>query len=398
MKKKLTIVLIVFIILFDTLVPNFIYAVDLGNFKDIMENFSQESAESILEKGEVTVTPSNGRGRLESIVPKPEDLLSVFTIDAICVTSLLSVKCVNIILTTIIYITQDSSKGLAEGILFNIDSEFTIEDLVLGKYTLFDINFFKNVDENSTNIVDTVKENVAIWYYTLRNIAIVISLLVLIYIGIRMAISTLATDKAKYKKMLTSWVVSFILLFIMQYIVIALVEIQEMILLIFRKLLESGETLHANGFEEVIIQETLLSYGSAKGWNKVPFVILYGMLVYYQVKFFLMYFKRFLSVGFLIIISPLVTITYSIDKVGDGRAQAYNAWFKQLFFSVFIQIVHAIIYIVFIYSAAEIARQIPLLGIIFLMALSRAEKVIKNTFSMKGKGFAEEKPLKPFKG
>lgn len=79
-----------------------------------------------------------------------------------------------------------------------------------------------------------------------------------------------------------------------------------------------------------------------------------------------MYFKRFLSVGFLIIISPLITITYSIDKAGDGKAQAFGTWLREMVFNIFIQIIHAVIYIVFIFSAAEIAKQIPLLGILFL--------------------------------
>ena len=64
---------------------------------------------------------------------------------------------------------------------------------------LVNINFF-DTSENAT--VTTFRNNVAIWYYGLRNLAIVILLGILIYVGIRMAISTVATDEAKYKKML----------------------------------------------------------------------------------------------------------------------------------------------------------------------------------------------------
>lgn len=121
------------------------------------------------------------------------------------------------------------------------------------------------------------------------------------------------------------------------------------------------------------------------------------MLVYYQVKFFIVYFKRLLEVGFLISISPLVTITYPIDKVGDERAQAYKAWLTRIIYNIFIQLIHAIVYVVFIFSAAEIAKTVPIVGILFLTTLSRTEKIIKTTFGLKGKGFSDEKLLDKLK-
>ncbi len=121
------------------------------------------------------------------------------------------------------------------------------------------------------------------------------------------------------------------------------------------------------------------------------------MLVYYQVKFFIVYFKRLLEVGFLISISPLVTITYPIDKVGDGRAQAYKAWLTKIIYNIFIQLIHAIVYVVFIFSAAEIAKTVPIIGILFLTTLSRTEKIIKTTFGLGGKGLGDEKLLDKLK-
>lgn len=385
MKKRVAIVLII-ILLFNTLIPNFIFATsDLGSMKDVMQHQSesgQDSATSLYEEGEAQVTPSSGKTRTEKV--EETDSIWNFLANVLCMLLMVPPMTVNAIMTVIVTTTQDEETTELQ--------EFTIEDVVLGKYTLFDINFFEDTNKYNKELVDIVRENVAMWYYVLRNIAIVASLLVLIYIGIRMALSTIAKDQAKYKKMFVSWLTSFILIFVMQYIIIFLVNIQETIIELINNVAQ-GE-----GFEEVIIQETWESLSNLSGFNKVPFLILYYMLVYYQVKFFLMYFKRFLSVGFLIIISPLITITYSIDKAGDGKAQAFGTWLREMVFNIFIQIIHAVIYIVFIFSAAEIAKQIPLLGILFLMTLSRAEKIVKNTFALKGKGFGEEKPLDKIKG
>ena len=87
---------------------------------------------------------------------------------------------------------------------------------------------------------------------------------------------------------------------------------------------------------------------------------------------------------FLIIISPLVTVTYAIDKVGDNRAQAFTTWFKELFSKYMVQVVHAITYIIFIAAAGEIARTMPLLAAFFLWAMGKAEIIIRNVIGLQG--------------
>ena len=106
--------------------------------------------------------------------------------------------------------------------------------------------------------------------------------------------------------------------------------------------------------------------------------------MWYILKFFITYAKRFLSVGLLIIISPLISVTYAIDKIGDGRAQGFEMLIKELIVNIFIQPLHLVIYIVFIYTANEIAKTAPILAIIFLASLSRVEKIVKNVFNMRG--------------
>ena len=91
-------------------------------------------------------------------------------------------------------------------------------DILFDKLEITDVNFF-NFDNSLSDGVLTIRKNIAIWYYALRNLAIGILLAILIYVGIRMAISTVASEEAKYKVMLKDWVVSFVLVFLMQYII-----------------------------------------------------------------------------------------------------------------------------------------------------------------------------------
>ena len=49
-----------------------------------------------------------------------------------------------------------------------------------------------------------------------------------------------------------------------------------------------------------------------------------------------MYIKRMITVAFLILISPIITITYSIDKAGNGKAEAFSTWLREFLHNVLI--------------------------------------------------------------
>ncbi len=91
---------------------------------------------------------------------------------------------------------------------------------------LLDVNFIRGgsrssylIDsEKSQTAIDSLRKVIASWYVTLRTIAIVGLLSVLIYIGIRIIISSTSQDRAKYKQRLMDWIIAFCLLFFMHYI------------------------------------------------------------------------------------------------------------------------------------------------------------------------------------
>ena len=105
----------------------------------------------------------------------------------------------------------------------------TPENIIKGKFLLFNANIFENISNNNNyydynKIVggkNELRNVIAGWYYALRNFAIVALLSVLVYVGIRMIMSTIAQDKSKYRAMFKDWLVALCLLFTMHYIMIA---------------------------------------------------------------------------------------------------------------------------------------------------------------------------------
>lgn len=365
MKKTISIILII-TTLITFIIPKFAFATETMDDTDTTETEGQKGIQikdmqGIMNNGEALVN-----GMKQQIIERPSGFEATASILALVSSGIAEV--VRFVMTLCVSDGEETS-----------DTKITVQGIITGEYPMLNNDFLVSEDGGSTTN-DTVKEQVAIWYYGVRNLAIVISLFVLIYIGIRMAISTLADDKAKYKKMLISWLQSFILIFFLHYIMLISMVIQKIFMNIFKPYLEtltSPETsILGNALEMIII---------GKGWNILWSAILYWMVTYYQVKFFFLYAKRMISTAFLIIIAPLITVTYSIDKVKDNKAQAFDSWLKEFLVNVFVQPVHIIVYLVFIVSASELAPKLPLFTIVFFGALSRGEKIIKGVFGMRNK-------------
>lgn len=294
---------------------------------------------------------------------------------------------------------------------------FTIERCVFNRIALFNINYFNTYDDgegvyevgdlevHASISNSTVKKSISGVYYICRFVAMTLGLLVLIYIGIRMALSTVASDKAKYKKMLISWVESIIIMFLMLYIMSIIINLGEMITGILynieQDLLTSQDNTQYEIFEKTVRTETRNYTFSLSGLKVTFWSIVYWCLLFMEVKFMWTYLKRFLMVGFLMIISPLITITYSIDKAGDGKAQAFTNWMKEFTLNVLIQPLHAIIYMVFVLTANNIAAESPIVAVAFFMAMGTVEKMVKTIFNMKDleslKGLGEINVMKMLK-
>lgn len=115
--------------------------------------------------------------------------------------------------------------------IFSSGSYEKSDDAYYTKLGIFDINFFANKKIESNTIVSSEKLSGAVGmvYKSLRNLCIVLMLLVLLYIGIKIIISSAAKDQSKYKQMLVDWLVGFCLLFIMHYMMSFIVNINYII-------------------------------------------------------------------------------------------------------------------------------------------------------------------------
>ena len=194
-----------------------------------------------------------------------------------------------------------------------VSKTLTLSDILFNEIELTKIDFFNFNSTNNT--VKEIRKNVAIWYYGIRNIAAIVLLCILIYVGIRMALSTMAESKAKYKQMLIDWLVGLALLFVLHFIIIFIISINNGLIEILKTPLKDG-----GGAISDTIMDELWSNGWSIGFTEgVGSAICYMLLVGMTFVFLMSYIKRMITIAFLIVIAPLVTVTYSIDKMGDRK-------------------------------------------------------------------------------
>ena len=122
-----------------------------------------------------------------------------------------------------------------------------------------------------------------------------------------MAISTVSSDQSKYRKMFVSWLESVVIIFVMGYIMVAVIglgeRITEILYGIEQQLINSGEGYGV--FENTIRVTLLQKLFTSAGLELTMWSIIYWILLFMEVKFFWLYMKRLLMVGLLIIVSIL---------------------------------------------------------------------------------------------
>jgi hypothetical protein len=353
------------------------------SLNDLQEHTNPGQANSLMDNGTVTTYGDGG-----SAQPKISTSNIVTEATTAIVGAFVYFITVCIISPFLAMVANGNGLAFWEADLTNGDLFFNIGKVLTNQYELFDISYLIGGEPKKSEIksmmVDGFQKEIPNWYIGVRNLAVALSLVALIYIGIRMALSVAVDERAKYKKMFTGWVEGLILMFVMQYIIIAAIRTNQLIVNI---LTEAGEVSNQKlwVFEFMSTFNCMTLMWSSMG-ERIVYSVLLITLTMIQIKFFIFYFQRVLKVALYIIISPLVCMTYAIDKAGDGRAQGFNTWLKEFMMTIFIQPLHLVIYVVFVYAAGYIGVEYPILSIMFLILLDQSEKLIKRMFNVSPKG------------
>lgn len=321
-------------------------------------------------------------------------------------------------------------------LLFNVDffnEGKTIEEHVNGDGEVDYYYYMEDGQEIRTSSQDMAKELrdiVSKWYVALRNIAIVAMMIVLLFIAIKILLSSTASDKAKYVQLLKDWGIGLILLGSMHYIMaFSNVIVNKIIDMISTSADQKLYSVMIPNDDEDKLYETIDKFGlgadldnggvvmtgtydadtetfnTTSGDDKmivwptnlmgylrlqiqlehdstmyISSAICFCVLVLFTIFFVISYTKRVIYMAFLTLIAPLIALTYPIDKITDGQAQGFDKWLKEYIFNLLIQPLHLLLYYILITSAFNLAGRNVIYSLIAIGFMMPAEKLLRSFF------------------
>lgn len=272
-----------------------------------------------------------------------------------------------------------------------VGRQLTLDDIIFNKFSEIRLDFFKtdvfgnSVDEGSLLImgekgsvnIPGLREPITVMYNFFKNLTLIGYLIILIYMGIKIMLSsTSAKKKATYKETFKYWVTGIIILFFMPYFMKYVIALDEAIVKYisddsgirsqqsiegqenatqFNKEADKGFLRTTFEDEKGDLSKSVIDYSGkdymssigkmAANYERLGYSIAFLILTWQIITLLIYYYKRVFIIALLIMIFPLIAFTYTWDKLNDGRSQALSAWMREFTITVFVQVFHAIVYV-----------------------------------------------------
>lgn len=282
----------------------------------------------------------------------------------------------------------------------------TIDDIVFNNYDEIRLDYFNfgingNTVTSNSSLINALKTPINTCYSVFTQIAIIGYVIVLVYIGIQMLLnSTSADKKASAKSALMYWVTGVVILFFYPYAMKYIILVEDALVRDIgkqRTYVPSTTELVEDGDNTGMLQDidVVVVYGPdakdymsligyiAQQTKSLSVSAAYLILTWQLVMMVVYYYKRAFTVAFLIMVFPLVALTYVFDKLNDGKSQALSAWTREFVIDVVIQVFHAIVYIFVantIYATVSSSNMDNILVMIAASFMFEGENIMKQIF------------------
>lgn len=354
---------------------------------------------------EVSINDKNSKiENLSEESPIVKALKSLF--DVVFAPVKAALKLLERIVTMIILALGD---GILAMVSWAVGEPVTIDGVILGDVKKVSIDFWQDAD-GIGYMASILKDVVNQWYSVFTDIALAVYVMLLLIVGIKILFASTGAAKAKYKDILKDWVIGICMLLLFPYVMRMLVNINDILV---AYVAEAGNAVRTKPIKLINDENIASSFGSddfvdqmledgenvnnptntmaymrnlARTQGRIPLAIVYLILIFQLIVILWVYYKRAFMVAFLIIIFPLVAMTYTIDKMTKGLAHtnAFNTWFKEFFVNVFVQLFHAITYVTIVSAGvtAYISNSNWFFMVLCISFLFQGEKILRKIFGV----------------
>ena len=267
-----------------------------------------------------------------------------------------------------------------------------------------------------------LQSSISAVYNAFRYLVTAVYIVVLVYLAIRMMLSSVGRQKAKYKELFKYWLIGLLLLFSFHWVMAGVIWLSNTIVeILYRTTISmmssttvweevskvshfSATHYNQSPITDYIFYEithflgTVAEIGlvaSVFGWAlvfAVPILALVFaiMLIKSAFNIIITYFKRLFTILVLVLLFPIVVLSYVFDKIGDRKAQTLSIWIKEFVTNVMIQPIHALILtfigIMFAKASSSLLLNNAFFGPIFCLLALRlipmGEELLKKLFQI----------------
>ena len=247
-------------------------------------------------------------------------------------------------------LVQDSNKEAGAG-KAKSGWLLTPDKIFMNKVPITNIEIFINGSLAEKTKLSGFVNAIAAWYRVIFLISIAILFFILIYLSIRAMVSSLAKDLAEIKMMFLNWIKSVMILFLMIFIIVGVITLNSaFVSIITQSMVNESKVLES---QVMGLVAGILSFNFIR--ETISLTILF-ILVFQTLSFLKVYVTRVITVGFYILIAPIISVAYAIDVVGDKKAQSMRNWLTKFMGLVFVQPFHLLLYAIFAGTVFKVAN------------------------------------------
>lgn len=299
------------------------------------------------------------------------------------------------------------------------------DNIIFNRIAILDVNFF-NPNPNSLIGMAGSESNLLIpqIYNSFHAIAVSLFVIAAMLVGIKMALSTAAADKASAKKAMINWIIGILVLFLMRLIIAAIFELNEYVVWKVAEASNTGITFYidtslkakdlfnflgsplttiikgigaigtflATGTSEVALpgyNGMLLMFAYNAVCGDILAAILLFVLLGQTITLFVAYARRLMYTIILGLCAPLVVAIDTINKSTKGQSTILSNWFKEFTGTVFVQSFHAVLMLVTLHILSALVADenasstfVGIAAIVLTSGLVKFEKLYKQIFGM----------------
>lgn len=321
----------------------------------------------------------------------------------------------------------------------SIGESITIDRAVYNQVDKLSIDFFESGDAGTTvkaPIKNVMSGVVNEFYGFFMRITILVYMAILVFIGLKMILTSTGQGKSSYKSLFLAWVMGVVMLAFFPYVMKYSIKLNNALCEWIRT--EQAENsggratdgkMSANSVPPPLFQAQktfgddsfiMMMLGHDEGINgseadikyfresaiknnpfgsnvmmeirflaglylDLPLTIVYFILIGELLAVLIIYYKRVFMVAFLISIFPIVMILYPLNKIGQVRINCFGVWFKEFLVNVFVQSFHAVTYTVIVTVGVNsyLTSKNWLFMIMCILFLFEGEKIIRAIFNAK---------------